>query len=405
MEKVIFHVDVNNAFLSWSAVDLLKKGYSIDIRMIPSIIGGDESKRHGIVLAKSPVAKEYGIKTAETIYMAKKKCPNLKVYPPNYAFYTKMSQILFSYLQQFSPNMEIFSIDECFLDMSNTSYIYKDLEALAYEMKDYIKNNFGFTVNIGIGNNKLCAKMASDFLKPDRVHTLYKEEVETKMWPLDVGDLFMVGKSSSKKLHELGINTIRDLAHADVKRLEKYFKKNALVMVQHANGIDLSEVGMGKYQSKNKCISISKTLSTDTVDIEFIKKVLLQEAEEVGRSLRRQKSYAKTIAITIRNKDFFDYSHQKKLKNQINSSKQIYIEAVDLFLKTWKKDYVRNIGIRLSDLTESNEYQISLFEQSEKIETKQVDEAIDAIKDKYGFDSIIPASLLTTSVEKGKRTY
>ena len=404
MEKVIFHIDVNNAFLSWSAVDLLKKGYSIDIRMIPSIIGGDESKRHGIVLAKSPVAKEYGIKTAETIYMAKKKCPNLKVYPPNYAFYTKMSQILFSYLQQFSPNMEIFSIDECFLDMSNTSYIYKDLEALAYEMKDYIKNNFGFTVNIGIGNNKLCAKMASDFLKPDRVHTLYKEEVETKMWPLDVGDLFMVGKSSSKKLHELGINTIRDLAHADVKRLEKYFKKNALVMVQHANGIDLSEVGMGKYQSKNKCISISKTLSTDTVDIEFIKKVLLQEAEEVGRSLRRQKSYAKTIAITIRNKDFFDYSHQKKLKNQINSSKQIYIEAVDLFLKTWKKDYVRNIGIRLSDLTESNEYQISLFEQSEKIETKQVDEAIDAIKDKYGFDSI-PASLLTTSVEKGKRTY
>lgn len=405
MEKVIFHIDVNNAFLSWSAVDLLKKGYSIDIRMIPSIIGGDESKRHGIVLAKSPVAKEYGIKTAETIYMAKKKCPNLKVYPPNYAFYTKMSQTLFSYLQQFSPNMEIFSIDECFLDMSNTSYIYKDLEALAYEMKDYIKNNFGFTVNIGIGNNKLCAKMASDFLKPDRVHTLYKEEVETKMWPLDVEDLFMVGKSSSKKLHELGINTIRDLAHADVKRLEKYFKKNALVMVQHANGIDLSEVGMGKYQSKNKCISISKTLSTDTVDIEFIKKVLLQEAEEVGRSLRRQKSYAKTIAITIRNKDFFDYSHQKKLKNQINSSKQIYIEAVDLFLKTWKKDYVRNIGIRLSDLTESNEYQISLFEQSEKVETKQVDEAIDAIKDKYGFDSIIPASLLTTSVEKGKRTY
>lgn len=403
MERVIFHIDVNNAFLSWTAVYLLKQGRKTDIRKIPSIIGGDESKRHGIVLAKSPIAKQYGIKTAETIYMARKKCPNLKIYSPNYQFYKEMSNKLFEYLKQFSPNMEIFSIDECFLDMSNTSYIYKDLIQLAYDMKEYIKTNFGFTVNIGIGNNKLCAKMASDFEKPDKIHTLFKEEIAQKMWPLPVGDLFMVGKSSTKKLNELGIKTIRDLAHADVNKLQRYFKNNAIVMIRHANGIDDKQVIDGKYQSKNKNISVSKTLSTDTVDIEFIKQVLLQEAEEVGRSLRKQKEYAQTIAITIRNKDFFDYSHQKKLKNGTNETKIIYETALELFLKTWKKEYIRNIGIRLSDLVEDSSYQISLFERQENIEKKAVDEVIDAIKDKYGFDIIMPASLLTSSVDKSKK--
>lgn len=404
MDRVIFHIDVNNAFLSWTAVDLLNKGYKKDIRKVPSIIGGDEEKRHGIVLAKSPVAKKYGIKTAETIYMARKKCKNLEIYPPNYKLYSKMSYKLFNYLSDFSPNMEIFSIDECFLDMSNTKYIYKDLEKLAYKIKDYIEKNFGFTVNIGIGNNKLCAKMASDFEKPNKVHTLYKEEIENKMWPLPVGELFMVGKSSTKKLNELGIKTIYDLAHADVKKLEKHFKNNAIVMIRHANGIDDSKVGNGKYQSKNKNISVSKTLSTDTVDIEFIKKVLLQEAEEVGRTLRKQKGYAKTIAITLRNKDFFDYSHQTKLRNATNETKIIYETAFALFQKTWKKDYIRNIGIRLADLVEDSSYQVSLFEKEEDINKKKVDVALDKIKDKYGFDSIIPASLLSSKIDKSKRT-
>lgn len=403
MERIIFHIDVNNAFLSWTAVDLLKNGYKIDIRKIPSIIGGDESKRHGIVLAKSPIAKQFGIKTAETLYIARKKCPNLKIFSPNYHFYKEMSNKLFSYLKQFSPNMEIFSIDECFLDMSNTSYIYKDLIQLAYEMKEYIKIHFGFTVNIGIGNNKLCAKMASDFEKPDKVHTLFKEEVVKKMWPLPVRDLFMVGKSSAQKLNDLGIKTIGDLAHADVCQLKKHFKNNAIVMIRHANGIDDTLVTDGKYQAKNKNISVSKTLSTDTVDIEFLKKVLLQEAEEVGRSLRKQKEYAKTIAITIRNKDFFDYSHQKKLRNQTNETKVIYETALELFFKTWKKDYIRNIGIRLSDFVEESTYQVSLFEEKEQIEKKSVDDALDKIKDKYGFDSIMPASLLTSSVDKSKK--
>ena len=180
-ERIIFHVDVNNAFLSWSAVLLLKNGYKQDIRKIPSIIGGDESQRHGIVLAKSPIAKKYGVVTAETIYSAKRKCPNLQVFPPNHEYYYKKSKELMDYLRNFTPTLEQFSVDECFMDMTGTNYLYKDYVKLAHEIKDNIKLKFGYTVNVGIANNKLCAKMASDFEKPDKVHTLFKDEIETKL--------------------------------------------------------------------------------------------------------------------------------------------------------------------------------------------------------------------------------
>ena len=226
--RIIFHIDVNNAFLSWSAIDLLNKGYSLDIRKIPAIIGGDESKRRGIVLAKSPVAKKYGIVTAETIYSARKKCPSLQIFEANYKWYQKCSRDLMTYLSQYTPSLEQFSIDECFLDFTGTSFLYKDYFALAKKISKEIKEKFGFTVNIGIASNKLCAKMASDFEKPDKIHTLFKEEIPTKMWPLPVGDLFMVGKSTKEKLIKLGILTIGDLAKTPLSVLKKHFKNQAL---------------------------------------------------------------------------------------------------------------------------------------------------------------------------------
>ena len=222
MEKIIFHVDVNNAFLSWSAVYLLQNGYETDIREIPSVIGGDEEKRRGIVLAKSPVAKKYGIKTAETLYLARKKCPNIQIFSPNYEFYYQQSSNLYNYLSQYTPLIEQFSVDECFMDLTNTKYLYDDVLSLAYKIKDDIKEKFGFTVNVGIGNNKLCAKMASDFEKPDKVHTLFNNEISTKMWPLPIEDLLYIGKSSSSELKKLGINTIGDLAKTNVSYLQKY---------------------------------------------------------------------------------------------------------------------------------------------------------------------------------------
>ena len=239
MERQILHVDVNNAFLSWTAVDMLKKGSKIDIREIPAIIGGDETKRSGIVLAKSTKAKECGVKTAETIYMAKMKCPNIKIFPSNYKIYKEYSDKLYNLLLKYTDKIEKFSIDECFLDMTN--YLMNDtLLNKAKEINKRVKNELGFTVNVGVANNKLLAKMASDFTKPNRVHTLFKEEIPYKMWNLPISELFMLGKKTVPKLYNMQIKTIGDLAKADLKILNKKFGKHGILMWEYAKGIDSS---------------------------------------------------------------------------------------------------------------------------------------------------------------------
>lgn len=387
--NIIFHIDVNNAFLSWSAVYLLKESYKEDIRNIPSVIAGDESKRHGIVLAKSDISKKYGIKTAETLHSARSKCKNLQVFPPNREFYKEMSDKLYEYFLTYTPDVERYSIDECFLDLSNTSYLYDDILFLAYKMKDEIKNKFGFTVNIGIGNNKLCAKMAGDFSKPDKVHTLFLNEIKEKMWPLPIEDLLYIGKQSSKTLRSLNINTIGDLANYDINLLKKYFKNNALFMIEYARGIDDSKV-ISK-NGKNKSISLSETLEYDTNDTNFLKKKILVMCEKIGIELRQKNLYAKTIAITIKTNYFKDYSHQKKIINETNNTMELYKNALDIFEDTIKNNLIRNIGVRVSDLISTKNNQISLFENSNNLEDDKIQEIIDDINIKYKNIKIMPA--------------
>ncbi len=391
MQRIIFHIDVNNAFLSWTAIYLLNHGYKQDIRKIPSVIGGDEKARRGIVLAKSPIAKKYGIVTAETLYSARSKCKALQVFPPNYAFYKEQSKKLYNYLSQYTPVIEQYSIDECFLDLTGTTLLYgNDYVSLAHKIKDEIKEKFGFTVNVGIGENKLCAKMASDFEKPDKVHTLYLNEIETKMWPLKVNDLFMLGKSSAKKLNDLGIYTIRDLAEANINLLRKHFKSQGDYFKEAALGIDYSKVK--PRNAKNKCISISRTLPYDVTRKEDLLKILFSETEEVSFTLRSQKLYTGTIAVTYRNNLFKNYSHQITLDNPTNVTEEIYKGVKTIFEASWKEDPIRNIGVRLGDLKEKAVSQMSLFEESDvKVEDK-VEEVMDSIIKKYGKGSVIRAS-------------
>ncbi len=402
-ERIIFHIDVNNAFLSWTAVLLLKQGYKTDIRTIPSIIAGSESMRHGIVLAKSPVAKKMGIKTAETIYQAKKKCPNLQIFPPNHAWYYKQSKNLFTYLSQYSPLLEQFSIDECFLDMTGTNYLYKNYYELAYKIKEEVKKKFGFTVNIGIGNNKLCAKMASDFEKPDKVHTLLKNEIEEKLWPLDVGELFMVGKRTKEELNKLNIFTIYDLAHAKEKTLEKKFKNQARKLIEAANGIDNTKVE--PRSSKTTSISTTETLKYDYTDEEKLKDILFRQTEDVARELRKQKQYAKTVAIIFKNNEFHNYSAQAKLPHPTNSTKEMYKLVIEIFNKSYKKDPIRLIGVRLSDLQQTKEKQLNLFEEENEEDEKEeeIQKTIDDINQKFGKSLIAPASLKIIGNPKSKR--
>ncbi len=401
-KRIIFHVDVNNAFLSWSAVLLLKEGYKIDIRKIPAVIGGDETKRSGIVLAKSPIAKKYGIVTAETLYSARRKCPNLKVYPPNYNWYYQISKEFHKYLGQYTPNTLKYSIDEAFLDFTGTNYIYKDYIKLAYKIKDEIKEKFGFTVNVGIANNMLCAKMASDFQKPDRVHTLFDEEIKTKMWPLPIEDLFMVGKQTSKKLRELDIDTIGDLANKDIDFLKRHFKNQAIFLKNSANGIDESKV---EYQeSKNQSISISETLPKDCDDIVTLKEILFRQTSEVSRELRDKSKYCNVVAIIYKNNHFESYSKQTKLNNPTDKTEEIYDTIIKLLEISWKNDPIRLIGVRLGDLCNERKTQISIFDEveEESDDDSIFQKKIDEINHKFGGDLVIPASMINKVNRKRK---
>ena len=399
MERIIFHIDVNNAFLSWTAVEMLKEGCKLDIRTIPSVVGGDESTRHGVVLAKSMPAKKAGIKTGDPLYLARRKVDKLYVAPLMRDKYKEYSDKFYKILCKYSPVIERYSVDECFMDMTGTKKIFGDPVKLAYKIKDEIYNTLGFTVNVGVANSKLCAKMASDFEKPNKVHTLFNDEVKTKMWPLKVDDLFMVGKSSSKKLHELNINTIEDLAKADVNMLTRYFKSMGKIMHEHANGIDNSVVE--RPIPKNQGIGHSITLPNDLNTMGEIKKVLRKLSDMVGIRLRKEKKYATVVSVQLKNSNFFNYQHQMKLVNPVSSNEDIYEASCTLVKNMWKDDPIRLVGIRVSDLTTNMYEQISLFEEAGKIEKRdKVQKALDKINKKYGSNTITSATYLNNAKDK-----
>jgi DNA polymerase-4 len=263
-KRIIFHIDVNSAYLSWEALECLRKGCTVDLRTIPSIVAGDPSKRHGIVLAKSIPAKKYGIVTGEPVFHAVKKCPDLVLIPPSHDVYARQSQAMTDLLLQYTPDIEKFSIDECFIDITGLRLMYGDDPIrLAHQMKNRIRDELGFTVNVGISDNKLLAKMASDFKKPDRVHTLFRDEIKEKMWPLPVSDLYMVGKASFAKFDMVGIKTIGDLANTNVDILEQQLKKYGRMIWEYANGIDDSPVQSGEPEAKD--LSNETTVSFDEI--------------------------------------------------------------------------------------------------------------------------------------------
>ena len=403
MERLILHVDANNAYLSWTAVDMLKKGAKIDIRTIPSIIGGDEEARHGIVLAKSPVAKQFGIVTGETIYQAKRKCPMLSSYPVNFNTYIKYSREMVKILKENTDRVEQYSIDECFLDMTGCLFKGETIEERAKKISTKIKDTLGFTVNIGIAHNKLLAKMASDFEKPDKIHTLYENEIESKMWPLPVSELFMVGRKSVPKLNSLGLKTIGDVAHYDEKILIKRFGKFGKMIWEYANGIDNSEVTSD--YGKQKGIGHSTTLKEDIQSIDKLEKELLSLCEQVCYRLRKENMYANVVNVQIRTNDFIDRSHQRKLSNGTKSTKEIFDVAKDLLRELHGKSTnkaVRLIGIRVDNLTETKQSQISLFDEAESIDTEKqlnLDKTIDNIKDKFGYNSVMRGGLVNKRME------
>ena len=410
MDSIIFHIDVNSAYLSWTALSLLEQGDSTDLRDIPSIIGGDKDKRHGIVLAKSTKAKSYGIQTGEPIVNAFKKCPVLTMAPPDHIMYHKRSQELMSFLSSICPDIEQVSVDECYMNYAPIAHQFESPLTAAQTIKDQIYKKFGFTVNIGISDRKVLAKMASDFQKPNLVHTLYSYEIEEKMWPLPVEDLFMCGHSSVEALRKLEILTIGDLANANLDILLSHLKSHGKTLWNFANGIDNSTVETS--QEKAKGIGNSTTVSKDILDAEDAYKVLISLAESVGRRLRKEKQLAGNVCCEIKYNTFQSVSHQTTLTTPTDSTTLIYETARLLFDELWNGTPIRLLGIRTSKLSDITEpIQLSLFDvlpaknnpnivsapsgHVRKQKQEKLDKALDSIKNKYGKNSVIRGSLLT----------
>ena len=362
MGKVIFHIDVNSAYLSWTAVEKLKNGSDVDLREVPSIIGGDEASRHGIVLAKSVPAKKYGVTTGEPVAAAFRKCASLLMEPPNHQMYREYSRKLMDYFKTYTPDIEQLSVDECFMDYTPIAHLYGEPVAFANRLKNEVKQKFGFTVNIGISEVKILAKMASDFQKPDRVHTLWKREIQEKMWILPVSELYMVGKSSVTKLRNLGICTIGDLATTQPEFLEAHFKSFGKLIWENANGIGSDVVESEEMAAKG--VGNSTTLSSDVTDSERAKKVLLSLAESVSARLRKQEVLAGNVTVEIKYSNFTKCSHQAPFLSPTNATTKIYELACLLFEELWNGSPIRLLGIRTSKLQDVDEpVQMSLFDE------------------------------------------
>ena len=402
MSRLIFHIDVNSAYLSWEAARRVANGES-DLRLIPSAIGGDREKRTGVILAKSIPAKKYGVKTGEPVAMALRKCPDLVLARPDFRLYERSSKAFMDICREYAPVVEKYSIDECFLDMSGTHRIYPNPVAIAHTIKDKIRDTLGFTVNVGIGENKILAKMASDFEKPDKVHTLYLHEIPAKLWPLPVRELFTVGASTAEKLEKARIRTIGDLAHTPPERVQKIVgMKLGKQLHDYANGIDDSPVLAEPEAAKG--YSISTTLEEDVVKAEQAHRVLLALTDSVTARMRADGFKAFCVAVSIRSNDFKTRSHQRKLCEPTDISSEVYGLCKQLFAELWDGHTpLRLIGVALTDLTKEEPAQISLFPDEKKERSRKLDAAYDAIHKKFGTSAIQRGSSLQSKLEVGKK--
>lgn len=402
MDRLIFHFDVNSAYLSWEATRRVAQGED-DIRLIPAAIGGDREKRTGVILAKSIPAKKFGIKTGEPVAMALRKCPDLFLARPDFRLYEESSKAFMDIVRSYAPVMEKYSIDECFADFTGTHLVYPDPIELAHTIKDKIRDELGFTVNVGVGSNKLLSKMASDFSKPDKVHTLFAHEVKSKMWPLPVRDLFTVGAATAEKLEKARIRTIGDLANTDLAKVQRLVGvKLGQQIHDYANGIDPSPVLSAPEEAKG--YSNSTTLEEDVTTAEQAHTVLLALSDSVTARMRADGVKAYCVAVSIRSNDFKTRSHQRKLADPTDISKEVYQITKSLFAELWDGHTpLRLLGVSLTNVTHEDTSQLSLFPHEGRERARKLDKATDAINNKFGAATIVRGTSVQSNLEVGRK--
>ena len=388
---LIFHIDVNSAYLSWTAVNELRKGRPEDLRLMASAIGGNREKRHGIILAKSPKAKAYGIRTGEPVVSALKKCPELLLLPPDFELYDKNSRAFIEILNRYSPCVEQFSIDEAFMDMTGTELLFGTPLEAAESVRRTIYEELGFTVNVGISVNKFLAKMASDFEKPNRIHTLFPHEIQEKMWPLDIRELFMVGRSAENTLRNLGIHTIGDLAKSNPDTIKAHLKKHGETLLSFASGIDN---GQFFSSAKDKEVGNSTTIPYDVESADIAKNILLSLCETVCTRLRHENLRTACVSVRITDCNFVSHTHQKVLPVLTNVTGELFAASTALFDEMWDGTPIRLLGIQTSKLAGEAYRQYNLFDSEKFEKLEKLDSCVDEIRRKFGEDSIKRASFL-----------
>ncbi|MBB6217264.1 DNA polymerase-4 [Anaerosolibacter carboniphilus] len=396
--RIIFHIDVDSAYLSWEAVYRLQNGAPLDLRTIPSAVGGDPKSRHGIILAKSTPAKQYKIQTGETLHNALKKCPSLHIVSPSYGLYMQCSNAMMAILEEYSPVIQRFSVDEVFLDYTDMEHRWGDPITMAHRIKDRIKEELGFTVSIGISSNKLLAKMASDLKKPDAVATVFPEEISQKIWPLPVESLFYVGRATLPKLNKIGIYTIGDLATCDYEHIKYRLKSHGIMIWNYANGREDSPVRGGKHMDM-KGIGNSSTIAFDVEDKATAYRILLAITETVSMRLRHTENVCGLVAISLRDTELRTYSHQRKLFSPTDCTKEIFKTVAELFDEAWRREPIRNFGVRVSELSSNEFQQKSLFDDIDRERNKALDAVIDQVRLRYGSTSIMKAVLLNSGIK------
>jgi len=396
----ILHIDANSAFLSWTSAWLLENGETLDLRTVPSAIAGNPKNRHGIILAKSIPTKKYGIKTGQPLYEAISLCPDILIYPPNFDLYISCSEAMLSIISEYSSKVERYSVDECFLDYVGSEKLFGNSIKVGNEIRKRIEKELGFTVNVGIGDNKLLAKMAGQLEKPNMTHTIFREEIREKLWPLSVGKLFMVGRATERKLKKININTIGELANTDMLFLKAMLKSQGILIWNYANGIDNTKV-IPNNEILRKGISNSMTIKYDVYEKEEVYMYLLSLAERVSLRLRNQGFKTSLIGIRIRNSELIGYTHQMRLNLYIDSTSNIYEYACMLFDHAWKGEPVRQLGISLSELCKNDNYQISIYEKLNISYEKnqKADFIVDEIRDKFGETSIYRGTFANTNIK------
>ena len=401
-ERLIFHVDVNSAFLSWSAVRELQNGGQ-DLRLIPSAVGGERDSRTGIILAKSIAAKKMGVKTGEPVSMALRKCPHLTVVKPDFKLYLAQSRAFMAICRDFAPVVEQYSIDECFLDMSGMHLLYPDPVEAAHLLKNRIRDTLGFTVNIGIGPNKLLAKTAGDFEKPDKVHTLFLHEIEHKLWPLPVEDLIGVGASTAEKLRRCCLRTVGDVARIAPNRLKAIVgNAHGEQLHRYVHGIDDSPVLAEPEEPKG--YSISTTLEDNVTTTDAARAILLALTDSVTARMRADGAKAFGVGVTVRTTDFKTRSHQRKLDTPTDITDEVFEQVKALLTELWQtRAPLRLLGVSLFDVTREDALQLSFFGEEDKTRSRNLDKAVDGIRARFGSQGIVRAGAMNTPARIGRK--